>query len=62
MLIAIQNEPEWARFCDGVLQRPDVAEDPRFASSTLRVAHRDVVNAVIAEVFASLPTPNWKRG
>ncbi|BBZ01440.1 CoA transferase [Mycolicibacterium chitae] len=57
VLIAIQNEPEWARFCDGVLQRPDVAEDPRFASSTLRVAHRDVVNAVIAEVFASLPTP-----
>jgi itaconate CoA-transferase len=56
VLIAIQNEPEWARFCSVVLQRPEVAEDPRFASSTLRVAHRTDVNAVITEVFGAVPT------
>ncbi|CAN5702185.1 CaiB/BaiF CoA-transferase family protein [soil metagenome] len=56
VLIAIQNEPEWSRFCTVVLERPEVAEDPRFASSTLRVAHRDEVNATISEVFASLST------
>lgn len=54
VLIAIQNEPEWSRFCRVVLQRPAVAEDPRFASNTLRVAHRPEVNAVITEVFAAL--------
>ncbi|WP_197383360.1 CoA transferase [Mycolicibacterium mengxianglii] len=40
-----------------VLQRPDVAEDPRFGSRTLRMAHRAEVNEVIADVFATLPTP-----
>ncbi|MGU3500102.1 CaiB/BaiF CoA transferase family protein [Mycobacterium sp. C31M] len=54
ILIAIQNEPEWSRFCTTVLQRPEVASDPRFGSSTLRVAHRAEVNAVITEVFGAL--------
>jgi itaconate CoA-transferase len=56
VLIAIQNEPEWRRFCGMVLQRPHVADDPRFASNTGRVAHRAEVNAVITEVFATLDT------
>lgn len=54
VLIAIQNEPEWTRFCTTVLRRPEIAEDARFASSTLRVAHRDEVNTTIADVFATL--------
>lgn len=57
ILIAIQNEPEWSRFCTTVLQRPEVAADPRFGSSTLRVAHRAEVNAVITEVFGTLSSP-----
>jgi itaconate CoA-transferase len=57
VLIAIQNEPEWARFCTVVLERPEVAEDPRFASSTLRVAHRAEVNSTIEKVFTTLTTP-----
>jgi crotonobetainyl-CoA:carnitine CoA-transferase CaiB-like acyl-CoA transferase len=56
VLIAIQNEPEWMRFCTAVLERPDVAEDPRFASGTLRVANRDVLDDTISRVFATLPT------
>jgi len=52
ILVAIQNEPEWQRFCDAVLQRPELAADPRFSTNTLRVEHRDEVNAVVAEVFA----------
>jgi itaconate CoA-transferase len=55
-LIAIQNEPEWSRFCVGVLQRPELTADPRFSSSTQRVANRADLNAVIAEVFATLST------
>lgn len=56
VLIAIQNEPEWVRFCTTVLQRPEVADDPRFASNTSRVAHRADVNAVVTEVFAQTST------
>ncbi|BBY85418.1 L-carnitine dehydratase/bile acid-inducible protein F [Mycolicibacterium tokaiense] len=61
ILIAIQNEPEWSRFCATVLQRPDLAQDPRFASSTLRVAHRSEVNAVITEAFAAWPSPELEE-
>jgi itaconate CoA-transferase len=57
ILLAIQNEPEWARFCEIVLGRPDVARDPRFASNTLRVAHRDEMNRIIAQAFSEHPTP-----
>jgi itaconate CoA-transferase len=53
--LAIQNAREWSRFCDDVLARPDVAEDPRFASNSMRVRHRADLHALIAGVFAELP-------
>ena len=55
-LIAIQNEPEWTRFCEEVLDSPDAARDPRFASNNLRVAHRHEVNEMIAAHFAEMST------
>ena len=58
ILLAIQNEPEWARFCEIVLERPELANDRRFASNTLRVAHRDELTTIIAERFAAVPTEN----
>jgi itaconate CoA-transferase len=57
ILLAIQNEPEWGRFCEIVLRRPDVARDPRFASNTQRVTHRSEVDAIIAQQFSRLPAP-----
>jgi len=50
--LAIQNPREWRRFCEQVLDRPALADDPRFASNTTRVQHRDALHAVIAEIFA----------
>ncbi|ORA33985.1 CaiB/BaiF CoA transferase family protein [Mycobacterium aquaticum] len=54
ILLAIQNEPEWGRFCHLVLERPDVAEDSRFESNTRRVAHRAELNQIVAEQFLNL--------
>lgn len=54
ILIAIQNEAEWARFCDGFLANPDAAGDVRFATNTLRVANREALNKLIAERFGEL--------
>jgi itaconate CoA-transferase len=56
VLLAIQNEPEWLRFCEQVLDRPELVGDPRFASNTARVAHRDELNALIAAVVAARGT------
>lgn len=55
VLFSIQNEREWANFCSGVLERPDVATDTRFTSNSRRVAHRAELDAIIREVFADHP-------
>jgi crotonobetainyl-CoA:carnitine CoA-transferase CaiB-like acyl-CoA transferase len=40
VLISIQNEREWAVFCDSVLGEAGLATDPRFSSNNSRVANR----------------------
>jgi crotonobetainyl-CoA:carnitine CoA-transferase CaiB-like acyl-CoA transferase len=55
VLISIQNEREWAQFCQDVLADAAIATDPRFASNSLRVANRPALEAIIIPVFAALP-------
>lgn len=47
VVIVCQQHSEWVRFCEGVLQRPDLIEDPRFATNTDRVANTDALFAII---------------
>lgn len=54
VLLAIQNEREWAGFCAEVLSRPALADDPRFDSNSRRVANRAALDVLIADAFASL--------
>jgi formyl-CoA transferase len=39
-MLAVQNEREWVRLCEQVLERPDLAADPRFAGNQNRLANR----------------------
>ncbi len=52
--LGVQNEREWARFCERVIERPELATDPRFDSNLNRVANREALHAVIDEVFGRL--------
>jgi len=54
VLISIQNEPEWVRFCAEFLGRPELATDARFATNPLRVANRDELEEIVAARFAEL--------
>jgi itaconate CoA-transferase len=54
VLIAIQNEREWADFCAHFLQDAELAERPGFATNVARVAERARVDAHIGRVFAEL--------
>ena len=54
VLLGIQNEREWARFCNEVLERPDLADDRRFVSNDNRVAHYDELAIEINKVFSEL--------
>ncbi|MCA8909832.1 MAG: CoA transferase [Rhodospirillaceae bacterium] len=52
LLISIQNEREWQRFCAQVLGLPELADDPQFFDNPTRVVHRAELTARIEQVFA----------
>jgi itaconate CoA-transferase len=54
VMFGIQNEREWASFCRGVLQQPELAGDTRYDNNTKRNGARAEVIALIERVFADL--------
>jgi itaconate CoA-transferase len=54
VFLSIQNEREFARFCDQVLGEAALARDPRFASSPARMQNREAMHAEIEKVFGKL--------
>ncbi len=54
VFLSIQNEREFARFCEVVLEQPRLAEDPRFASGPARLQNRAAMQAEIGQVFSRL--------
>jgi len=61
VMLGIQNEREWAAFCEKVLARPELAGDPRFASVSKRAAARAVLQPIIVEVFSRLSAEELVR-
>ena len=57
VLLGLQNEREWVTFCREVLQRPEVATDPRFDTNTKRSDNRVQLKALIEESFHPLTAP-----
>lgn len=54
VMLGIQNEREWQRFCADVLHLPDLADDPRFVGNAARAAHKEALRAIIEDGFAAL--------
>src|SRR5919202_3355198 len=54
VLISIQNEREWASFCAHFLHEPDLPQQEGYRVNNERVAHRPMVDAHIARMFAGL--------
>lgn len=54
IFLAVQNDREWARFCDLVIERDDLAHDPRFDTNVARVANRGALELAIAEVIGRM--------
>lgn len=54
VMLGIQNEREWLKFCQLVLQRPELAMDERFAGNGRRAAARVELETIILECFAGL--------
>ncbi|MFC4496906.1 CaiB/BaiF CoA transferase family protein [Streptomyces ovatisporus] len=52
VLFSIQNEREWDALCSEFLEQPEVRDDPRFATSSARVANREALNSLVSARFA----------
>jgi crotonobetainyl-CoA:carnitine CoA-transferase CaiB-like acyl-CoA transferase len=57
VMMGLQNEREWVKFCELVLLQPALAKDPRFSGNARRVASRDALRALIVEAFGTLTAP-----
>jgi itaconate CoA-transferase len=56
VMLGVQNEREWASFCDKVLGQPKLATDPRYDSNSRRNERRAEVMEIIDKVFSTLTT------
>jgi itaconate CoA-transferase len=54
VMLGLQNEREWQLFCERVLEQPELAGDPRFASNAARTAARAALREIIVAAFATL--------
>ena len=54
VMLGLQNEREWLSFCRLVLQRPALAEDPRFAGAAARSAARGELRGIVEDVLRTL--------
>jgi crotonobetainyl-CoA:carnitine CoA-transferase CaiB-like acyl-CoA transferase len=55
-MLGLQNEREWVQFCQHVLQQAALATDARFDSNAQRNAHRQELQKIILDTFATLTT------
>ncbi|HEV8679551.1 MAG TPA: CoA transferase, partial [Stellaceae bacterium] len=58
MMVAAGNDNLFRRLC-AVLDRPELAEDPRFRGNKDRVVHRAELVPILAEIFATKPAAHW---
>jgi crotonobetainyl-CoA:carnitine CoA-transferase CaiB-like acyl-CoA transferase len=54
VLLSVQNDREWRRLAEQVLGRPELADDPAFATNPARVAHRDRTDEAVAKALGVL--------
>ncbi len=54
VMLGLQNEREWAVFCDKVLEQPALKSDPRFNSGPRRSHSRGELYTIIVEALSGL--------
>ncbi|WP_229914303.1 CaiB/BaiF CoA transferase family protein [Streptomyces capitiformicae] len=54
VLLSVQNDREWRRLAELVLGRPELADEPAFATNAARVEHRDRTDEAVARALGVL--------
>jgi crotonobetainyl-CoA:carnitine CoA-transferase CaiB-like acyl-CoA transferase len=58
--VAVGNDAIFARLC-GVIGRPELADDPRFATNAARLENREELGAILEGAFHREPAADWVR-
>jgi itaconate CoA-transferase len=61
IILAVQNEREWATFCASFLHDPALALDERFASNPARVRHREALQDIVSRQVERLDSDEAAR-
>ena len=61
VVIAVQNEREWRRFCSDVLQHPELADDPRYVNNESRLRNRAELEPEIEAILLQLDVEEAER-
>ncbi|MEU4175143.1 CaiB/BaiF CoA-transferase family protein [Streptomyces sp. NPDC026589] len=54
VLLSVQNDREWRRLAEQVLGRPELADDPDFATNAARTTNRERTDAAVGRALAGL--------
>jgi len=58
LALAVGSERQWPRLCE-VMDLPELASDPRFATNGDRVEHRSALRPILAARFLARTTGEW---
>ena len=61
IVLAVGNDRQFKLLCDVVLERPEVAVDPRYATNVARLEHRDTLIPLLKDVLRSRDAADWQR-
>ncbi|MBE0550088.1 MAG: CoA transferase [Rubrivivax sp.] len=59
VMIAVGNDKQYQQLCTEVIGRPELATDPRYTTTPLRVANRESLVPVIAEILRGNTVEHW---
>jgi len=58
VIVALGNDALWQRFCEAI-ERPDLAEDPRFLTNDLRTQHHALLQELLEGITRQRTTAEW---
>jgi formyl-CoA transferase len=58
MILAVGNDNQFGKFC-AIAGRPELAQDPRFATNPERVRNRAIIVPIVAQIMRTRATREW---